>query len=517
VIAWFAALVALSLMATPGAGATRFAVVVGNNLGGQENQPLRYAERDAAQVASVMRTLGGVEHVEVLLGQDASALRNALRRAQESLHDGDLLFFYYSGHARERHLQMNGTEFGFGELRAALSTKAGGTTIAVIDACGSGGIARSKGGKAIPTVTVQFPEQPHTAGQVFISSSTADEVSQESNDLHGSFFTHYFVVGLRGAADSSSDGVVTLEEAYRYAYAHTLLRTSETLGGPQHPTFDISLRGRGQLALTTLSAIQSSLLLERDVEGELTLDNGRDIIEIEKSGTDAPLRLALASGSYRVRLRKGRQSYEGRAVVPPQGTTTLARSDLVERADVYASAKGLNGGGVEAAGGGGPASSASHHGIRLLLGGGVTTSYLHEAPLIGFGSLGVLLASGHSRLGAALRVGKSSGPSRDGLGSELVDAGLLVRAAYVLALRQRFELMGGMIGELIGVRQRTATKPTLYSAGGRVGLEVSAAFRAGASWGFDLGVQSGAVLCKADGQIEIRPSVMAGAGGFLEF
>jgi hypothetical protein len=510
-----AALAALLSLVAPPAGVTRYAVVVGNNLGAQENQPLRYAERDAAQVASVMRTLGHIKHVELLLGQDAEALRAVLRRAQESLREGDLLFFYYSGHARERHLQMNGTEFGFGELRAALSAKPNGITVAVIDACGSGGIARGKGGRAIPTVTVQFPEQPHTAGQVFISSSTADEVSQESHELRGSFFTHYFVAGLRGAADSSNDGVVTLEEAYRYAYAQTLLRTTETLRGPQHPTYDIALRGRGQLALTTLSASLSALLLDRDIEGELTLDNGTDVIEIEKNDKAQPLRLALSSGSYRVRLRRGTQSYEGRAVVPPDGTTMLAQTDLIERTNLYASAKGPSeGDGVarEAE----PPSPAPHRGLRLSLGAGATSSYLHEAPLIVFGHFGALFASGRARFGLGLRLGKSAGSSTDGLESELVDAGLLARALYSLPLHRRLELAGGMVTELVGVRERTTMTPTLYSLGGRFGIEVSMAFRAGASWGLELGLQTGAVLFKADGRLEMRPSVMTAMGIFLE-
>jgi hypothetical protein len=516
VIAWYAALVALSLGTSP-VGATRYAVVVGNNLGSQENQPLRYAERDATQVASVLRTLGRVEHVEVLLGQDAETLRSVLRRTQESLRNGDLLFFYYSGHARERHLQMNGTELGFGELRAALSAKADGVTVAVIDACGSGGIARGKGGRAIPTVTLQFPEQPHTAGQVFISSSTADEVSQESHELRGSFFTHYFVAGLRGAADSTSDGVVTLEEAYRYAYAQTLLRTNETLGGPQHPTFDIALRGRGQLALTTLSAIQSALLLDRDIEGELTLDNGTDIVEIEKKDSSAPLRLALSSGTYRVRLRMGPKSYEGRAIVPPHGTAALAKTDLIERTNLYASAKGPDQGESGVARELEPPPSAARRGPRLSLGAGAMSSYLHEAPLIVFGNIGALFASGRSRFGLALRLGKSAGASTDGLGSELLDAGLLARALYALPLHRRLEIAGGMFAELIGVRQRSALTPTLTTLGGRVGLDVSMAFHAGASWGLELGLQTGATLLKADGQLEMRPSVMAGLGVFLDF
>jgi uncharacterized caspase-like protein len=56
------------------------------------------------------------------------------------------------------------------------------------------------------------------SGEVVITSSSADELSQESDEVGGSYFTHYLLSGLRGAADTSGDGEVTLDEAYRYVY-----------------------------------------------------------------------------------------------------------------------------------------------------------------------------------------------------------------------------------------------------------------------------------------------------------
>ena len=40
-------------------------------------------------------------------------------------------------------------------------------------------------------------------GFAFLSSSSADEDAQESDRIGASFFTYYFVTGLRGAAGSS--------------------------------------------------------------------------------------------------------------------------------------------------------------------------------------------------------------------------------------------------------------------------------------------------------------------------
>ena len=42
-------------------------------------------------------------------------------------------------------------------------------------------------------------------GRVLISASGANEYAQESDALQGSYFTHYLVTGLRGAADTSRD------------------------------------------------------------------------------------------------------------------------------------------------------------------------------------------------------------------------------------------------------------------------------------------------------------------------
>ena len=62
----------------------------------------------------------------------------------------------------------------------------------------------------------------------YLTSSSEDEASQESDQIGSSFFTHYLVSGLRGAADASDDDLVTLEEVYRYAREETLTRTAST-------------------------------------------------------------------------------------------------------------------------------------------------------------------------------------------------------------------------------------------------------------------------------------------------
>ena len=53
-----------------------------------------------------------------------------------------------------------------------------------------------------------------------ITSSAAREAALESAEIEASFFSHHLISGLRGAADTSGDGLVTLAEAYQYAFTH---------------------------------------------------------------------------------------------------------------------------------------------------------------------------------------------------------------------------------------------------------------------------------------------------------
>ena len=69
------------LLAAGGArGEDRFAVVIGNDAGEGGEVQLRYAETDAARVASVLQEVGGVrpENLVLLRGQDAGTVRRTL-------------------------------------------------------------------------------------------------------------------------------------------------------------------------------------------------------------------------------------------------------------------------------------------------------------------------------------------------------------------------------------------------------------------------------------------------------
>ncbi|HEX4386657.1 MAG TPA: caspase family protein, partial [Myxococcales bacterium] len=232
------------LLARPVLAETRrVAIIAGNNTGGPLEKPLHYAEEDASKVADVLAQLGDVHPDDLLLlkGQGRKELQEAAAHATELIagyrHNPDdrtVLFFYYSGHSDSEALELGSDRVTYTELREWLRDTKADVRVLVADGCKSGSLVSSKGGKPVPPFEIKLTDQLDATGEAILTSSAADELALESREIRGSFFTHHFVSGLRGAADASGDGRITLAEAYQYAFSHTL-SSSSTAGVRQHP------------------------------------------------------------------------------------------------------------------------------------------------------------------------------------------------------------------------------------------------------------------------------------------
>jgi len=77
-------------------------------------------------------------------------------------------------------------------------------------------------------------------GTVIMTASSANEVSAEDEKLQHGVFTFYLLEGLTGAADADKDGLVTVDEAYRYVSTHVPRAT----GQEQHPVKKGTVEGR---------------------------------------------------------------------------------------------------------------------------------------------------------------------------------------------------------------------------------------------------------------------------------
>jgi hypothetical protein len=299
--------------------AAAFALVVGSNAGGQAQAPLRYAESDARQVAELLRELGGYrpDHIQLALHPTRAQLFAALdvltARAVAEAGAGrpPRVFFYFSGHARSSALNLASEEVPLAELRERLVGLSGGLTIVVLDACQSGAFSRIKGAEPSADFSFNSLARLSATGVAVLASSSASELSQESDRLGSSYFTHNLLVGLRGAGDASGDGKVSLDEAYRYAYHQTLLATAATRVGAQHVSLEIELRGKGEVPITTPAAADSQLELAAALDGEVLVErrSARAVVAELHKARGAALRIGLPAAGYSVLVRAAGATY----------------------------------------------------------------------------------------------------------------------------------------------------------------------------------------------------------------
>jgi uncharacterized caspase-like protein len=327
--------VLMLLPALPALGGThRFAVVVGNNLGHDPAQQLRYAEDDARKLHDVLVDLGEFDagDVELLLAADAAAVRRALKRveqrmARRSRETGarTLLVFYFSGHAEAGVLELGRSSLEFAELTRFLESSQSDVRLAFLDSCESGKIISLKGGRRGPEYEIRVEDEVSSKGYAIITSSAHDEMSQESAEIRGAYFTHYLVSALRGAGDESGDGKVTMGEAYQYAYARTLARTATTMAGSQHPMYHFRLEGRGEIVLTRTDRSGARIAVEVARAGRLVLVDGDGESMVAETEVDAGRTavLAVRPGEYRAYLIDGAGAVSVAAATVPAGNKTV--------------------------------------------------------------------------------------------------------------------------------------------------------------------------------------------------
>jgi len=335
-LALLAALATSSTAARAVADTQRLAIIVGNNAGTGRAPALRFAQRDAERMADVLVEVGGLARadVELLRGASVGELRGALERMrarvaaiQAGATRNVVLLFYFSGHSDGQSLELGPDLVRFSEVRGWLEATGAAVRLVILDSCRSGGLLALKGGTLGPAFDVRLADNMSSTGEAVITSSAARESALESAEIGASFFSHHLISGLRGAADTSGDGLVTLGEAYQYAFARTVNATADTTIGPQHPGYDYRLSGRGELVLTRISAASGVLQVPAGFDRFLVTASVRQdvVAEIDAAGAR---RLAVPPGDYAIRAWRGKQAFGAHARVGGGRSVALAAGDF---------------------------------------------------------------------------------------------------------------------------------------------------------------------------------------------
>jgi hypothetical protein len=183
-----------------------WAVVVG-----VEGGDATHLDDDAQDFADVLTTTYGYpsSNIKLLINSEATkaAVINALEwvRDQELKPDGVTIFF--STHGGDNNLHLYGDALWDYELSNILSEFESHNILVVISACRSGSFL---------DVADAF-----TYG-ILATACTAEELTYDIPLFANTIFVEYFVDrGMsQGLADANEDGVVSVQEAFNYAYEH---------------------------------------------------------------------------------------------------------------------------------------------------------------------------------------------------------------------------------------------------------------------------------------------------------
>lgn len=251
----------------------RYAIVIGVNRPADTSlHPLRFAERDAAQLAAVLKdpAIGGFDKVISLPAGSRQEVLNALEEARQVLHPNDLFLLYFSGHgtasidqslktslflmARDSYLpRLAKTAVSVRDIQEKLSRMATRRKVLIIDACyngdGKSGISeetRARKQQLKGAGSTDLKEPPRES-EAHLFAAAIGQPAMEDSQLGSGVYTWFLLQALQKPqlADSNHDGAVSVAEAHSYSRDQTMNRT----GYRQVPWASYRIVGREDIYL----------------------------------------------------------------------------------------------------------------------------------------------------------------------------------------------------------------------------------------------------------------------------
>lgn len=189
---------------------------------------LQKTENDAREFSELYMT--HTKNVTTLLGSQATRenILSSLRSCFAKAGADDIVVFFFSGHGDKGGLcaydtKGRSTLVTYAEVQKAIGSCKAANKQLFIDACYSGGLRNGK--KTARPATTARPPLSDTQGIMLFLSSRTGETSQENRWADNGFFTQYLIKGLKGAADTDSDRIITAKEIFTYVSAKVSERT----------------------------------------------------------------------------------------------------------------------------------------------------------------------------------------------------------------------------------------------------------------------------------------------------
>ena len=201
---------------------------------------LRFADRDAQQVVSFLRSKAGgsvsTDNIRLLTNRQATqeTIQQALTLFRQAGPD-DRVILYFSGHGLPDSFVPYDARPGderklltYRVIKAAFHESKAKTKLCIADACMSGGITRQKTKRSVLAAN-----EPDGSNVAMMLASRSTQRAVEDGRLAGGAFTYFLLKGLTGQGDVDGNGIVTIRELHRYVAPQVKKRTK----GQQTPIF----------------------------------------------------------------------------------------------------------------------------------------------------------------------------------------------------------------------------------------------------------------------------------------
>lgn len=245
-----------------------WAVVIGIN-DYQNIRKLRYSVNDANSFYHHLVAVNKIPSKNIILLIDEDATLTKIRSSlgtqlKNKAGKEDMVIIYFAGHGAtekdstspdgdglEKYLlpydvdpkDLYATALPMGEILRIFKRIQSERLIFIADSCYSG----ASGGRTISLTEIRtnisdaFLDRIATGkGKIILTASGANEVSAEKKHLQHGVFTYFLLEGMKGKADTDQDGLITVDEAYRYVSR----RVPDATNQEQHPVKKGAVEGQ---------------------------------------------------------------------------------------------------------------------------------------------------------------------------------------------------------------------------------------------------------------------------------
>ncbi len=216
--------------------------------------PLQFSDDDAYQIYALYKSpAGGAlpdEQIRLLINDKATKanIESAMRETFMKADENDVIMLYFSGHGLEGSFlpfDYDGSKnkLKHKNVRKILEESPAKHKLCIADACHSGSLVMSRGiGSASETIKTFYQAFSRSkGGTALFLSSKSNEVSLESNGLKQGVFSHFFMRGLKGEADTDKNNIVTITELYNFVHGNVKSTTLDYQSPVLDGQYDVNM------------------------------------------------------------------------------------------------------------------------------------------------------------------------------------------------------------------------------------------------------------------------------------